>query len=83
MPPSTPFLGQKLCFTLGCQVILPPDSFLALRLPFVYGFQKSDGSLQPLGHLNNQPELSAWLLKSTALQVISMGVDTDEKLHVQ
>lgn len=83
LPPSTPVLEQKLCFTLGCRVILPPESFLAIRLPFVYGLQKADGSLQPLSHLKHQPEQSAWLLKCTALQVVSMGHDKDEKLHVQ
>ncbi|ONK79468.1 uncharacterized protein A4U43_C01F6670 [Asparagus officinalis] len=83
LPPSTPVLEQKLCFTLDCQVILPPESFLVLRLPFIYGIKKGDGTLQPLSHHTHQPELSAWLMKGTALEVISMGHDTDEKLHVQ
>ncbi|KAK1398344.1 Nonsense-mediated mRNA decay factor SMG8 [Heracleum sosnowskyi] len=68
LPLSVPDLEQKLQFTLGCQVILPPESFLSLRLPFVYGVQLEDGSLHPLGPFEDEPELTAWITKSTTLQ---------------
>lgn len=32
-----------------------------------------DGSLHPLNHLEHQPELTAWLVEGTALQVVSTG----------
>lgn len=59
-------------------MILPPDSFLTLRLPFVYGVQLEDGSLHPLNHLEHQPELTAWITKGTTLQVVSK----EEEFHL-
>lgn len=73
LPPSVPDRGQKLQFTFGCRVILPPESFLSLRLPFVYGVQLEDGSLQSLRPFEYQPEVTAWIAKGTTLQVISKG----------
>lgn len=64
---------KKLQFSLGCPVILPPESFLSLRLPFVYGVKLQDGTFHPLKPFQSQPELTAWLTKATALQVLSKG----------
>lgn len=71
LPPSIPEREQKLQFSLGCQVVLPPESFLTLRLPFVYGVELEDGSLCPLNFFEHQPEVTAWITKGTTLQVIS------------
>ncbi|PQQ14083.1 uncharacterized protein Pyn_06895 [Prunus yedoensis var. nudiflora] len=68
LPPSVPEREQKLQFTLGCQVVLPPESFITLRLPFVYGVQLEDGSLRSLNCLEHQPEVTAWITKGTTLQ---------------
>ncbi|XP_058223102.1 uncharacterized protein LOC131332797 isoform X1 [Rhododendron vialii] len=73
LPPSVPDREQKLQFTFGCRVILPPESFLSLRLPFVYGVQLEDGSWQSLRPFEYQPEVTAWIAKGTTLQVISKG----------
>lgn len=70
LPPSIPDREQKLQFSLGCPVILPPDSFLSLRLPFVYGVELEDGSLHSLKHFENQPHLTAYIMRGTALQVM-------------
>ncbi|XP_073269470.1 uncharacterized protein [Primulina huaijiensis] len=71
LPPSVPARDQKLQFSLGCPVVLPPDSFLSLRLPFVYGLELEDGILHSLKPSENQPELTAWITKGTTLQVVS------------
>lgn len=78
LPLSVPDLEQKLQFTLGCQVILPPESFLSLRLPFVYGVQLEDGSLHPLRPFEDEPERTAWITKSTTLQVLSKGSNPEQ-----
>ncbi|XP_059626915.1 uncharacterized protein LOC132269672 isoform X2 [Cornus florida] len=78
LPPSIPDREQKLQFSLGCGVILPPESFLSFRLPFVYGVQLEDGSAYPLKPLEHQPELTAWITKGTTLQVMSKGSGLDE-----
>lgn len=83
LPPSTSAREQQSRYTLACQVILPPESFLTIRLPFVYGVQKEDGSLQPLNQIEHQPELTAWLVKGTTLQVVSMGHVIDEEYDMQ
>ncbi|KAJ0966652.1 hypothetical protein J5N97_023569 [Dioscorea zingiberensis] len=75
LPESITSREQQSRFSLGCQVILPPESFLTLRLPFVYGVQMGDGNLHPLKPLENQPELSAWLVKGTTLQLVSAFVE--------
>lgn len=51
-------------------MILPPDSFLSLRLPFVYGVEMDDGSLHSLKPFENQPHLTASIMKGTTLQVM-------------
>lgn len=79
LPPSVQNREQKLEFSLGCQVILPPESFLSLRLPFVYGVQLEDGSLHPLKPFEHQPELTAWITKSTTLQVMCKGSGNPEE----
>ncbi|KZV39325.1 hypothetical protein F511_23462 [Dorcoceras hygrometricum] len=71
LPPSVPDRDQKLQFSLGCPVILPPDSFLSLRLPFVYGLELDGGILHSLKPSEYQPELTAWITKGTTLQVVS------------
>ncbi|KAM1040480.1 hypothetical protein TB2_029321 [Malus domestica] len=71
LPPSIPEREQKLQFNLGSQVVLPPESFVTLRLPFVYGVQLEDGSLHSLGCFEHQPEVTAWITKGTTLQVMS------------
>ncbi|KAL6199844.1 hypothetical protein ACLB2K_029626 [Fragaria x ananassa] len=68
LPPSVPERDQKLQFSLGCQVILPPESFLTLRLPFVYGVELEGGSLRSLNYFEHQPEVTAWITKGTTLQ---------------
>lgn len=52
-------------------MVLPPESFITLRLPFVYGVQLEDGSLRSLNCLEHQPEVTAWITKGTTLQVMS------------
>ncbi|KAM7522424.1 hypothetical protein LguiA_012326 [Lonicera macranthoides] len=79
LPPSVLNREQKLEFSLGCQVILPPESFLSLRLPFVYGVQLEDGSLCPLKPFEHQPELTAWITESTTLQVMCKGSSNPEE----
>ncbi|KAF8396517.1 hypothetical protein HHK36_018141 [Tetracentron sinense] len=78
LPPSVPDCVQQSQFSLGCRVILPPESFVTLRLPFVYGVQLEDGSLHPLKPSEHQPELTAWITKDTTLQVLSKGSSLDE-----
>lgn len=73
LPLPTPDWEEKLQFSLGYRVILPPESFLTLRLPFVYGVQQEDRSLLPLRPFEQCPEKTAWLLTGTTLQVISKG----------
>lgn len=71
---------QKLQFSLGCQVILPPESFLVLRLPFIYGVQLEDQTVHPLRALQNQPEQTAWIEKGTALFLTSKESDLNDGL---
>ncbi|KAG5602831.1 hypothetical protein H5410_034201 [Solanum commersonii] len=71
LPPSVPDRKKKLQFCLGCQVILPPESFLSLRLPFIYGVQLENGNLHPLMPFEQQPELTAWITKGTTLQFVT------------
>ena len=53
------------------EVVLPPDSFLVLRLPFVYHNVEKNGTLAPLSYRENAPEHTPWLVKGTALRVLS------------
>ncbi|KAL8214331.1 hypothetical protein R6Q57_003780 [Mikania cordata] len=73
LPPSIPEREQKLQFSMGNLVILPPESFLSLRLPFVYGVKLEDESVYPIRPFESQPELTAWITKGTTLQVLSKG----------
>ncbi|XP_048324105.1 uncharacterized protein LOC107410677 isoform X2 [Ziziphus jujuba] len=77
LPPSIPEREKKLQFGLGCQVVLPPESFVALRLPFVYGVQLEDGSLTPLNYFEQKPEATAWIIKGTTLHIMSKRNNTD------
>jgi hypothetical protein len=38
--------------------MLPPESFLTMRLPFIYGAETREGSTVPLKHFEQQPELT-------------------------
>ncbi|XP_027341751.1 uncharacterized protein LOC113854752 isoform X2 [Abrus precatorius] len=82
LPPSVPDREQKLQFSIGCQVILPPESFLTLKLPFVYGVQLEDGNKHPLKPFEQQPEMTAWITKGTVLQILSKGIN-DEGCQTQ
>ncbi|XP_050222434.1 uncharacterized protein LOC126672498 isoform X2 [Mercurialis annua] len=79
LPPSVADREQKVQFSLGCLVVLPPESFLTLRLPFVYGVQLEEMCPFPLNAFEHQPEMTAWLVKGTALQVISKGSSLNEE----
>ncbi|XP_024545138.1 protein SMG8 isoform X1 [Selaginella moellendorffii] len=68
---STPNAKCAMRFSFNCEVVLPPDSFLSLRLPFVYCTENEDGSLLPLQYKEDHPELSAWLVKGTVFYVLS------------
>ncbi|KAG9146472.1 hypothetical protein Leryth_011743, partial [Lithospermum erythrorhizon] len=77
--PASVVDSEKLQFNVGCQVMLPPESFLSFRLPFVYGVEL-DGKFHPLKPLEHHPEMTAWLLKGTTLQIISKEYNADEGL---
>ncbi|PKA58808.1 hypothetical protein AXF42_Ash000901 [Apostasia shenzhenica] len=83
LPPSTPDREHQSHFSIGCQIILPPESFLTVRLPFIYGVHKDDGSLQPLCPLEHKPENTAWLVKGTTLQLVSVGHEPMEEFQIQ
>jgi protein SMG8 len=50
-----------------------------MRLPFVYGVETKEGSMFPLKHFEQQPELTAWLVGGTALQIVSLGNITEKE----
>ncbi|GFQ05057.1 protein smg8 [Phtheirospermum japonicum] len=77
LPPSIPDRERKLQFSLGCPVTLPPDSFLSLRLPFIYGVQFDDGSVHSLKPFENQPQMTARIVKGTTLRVVSNRSNLD------
>lgn len=60
-------------FNLGSEVVLPPDSFLSLRLPFVYYSQMDGVPIKPLLVKQHKPEQTGWLVKGTALYLKSKG----------
>ncbi|CAH9094554.1 unnamed protein product [Cuscuta europaea] len=78
LPPSIPDRETKLQFSLSCPVVLAPDSFLSLRLPFVYGVQLEDGTLHPLKPFEHQPQLTAWITSSTTLKFVSNDSNCEE-----
>ncbi|CAM0943272.1 unnamed protein product [Alopecurus aequalis] len=82
LPPNVSDRDQQGSFSLGCRVVLPPESFLTMRLPFVYGAETRDGSMSPLKHLEQQPELTAWLVGGSALQIVSAGHVPEKKADV-
>ncbi|XP_037454694.1 uncharacterized protein LOC119325043 [Triticum dicoccoides] len=82
LPSNVSDRDQQGSFSLGCRVLLPPESFLTLRLPFVYGAETRDGSTSPLKHLEQQPELTAWLVGGTALQIVSAGYVAEKEANV-
>jgi protein SMG8 len=63
--------------------MLPPESFLTMRLPFIYGAETREGSTVPLKHFEQQPELTAWLIVGTALQIVSAGDVTEKETNVK
>ncbi|KAI4304707.1 hypothetical protein MLD38_040181 [Melastoma candidum] len=69
LPSSVVEREHKLQYTLGCGVILPPESFLVLRLPFVYGVQVNDQEVISLNPFEHQPERTAWIRKGSSLVV--------------
>ena len=71
MPTSISRHEQKLQFSLGNEVVLPPESFLTLRLPFVYGMETEGGGLQSFKYFEHQPEATAWIIKGTTLRIVS------------
>ncbi|CAA2956349.1 uncharacterized protein LOC111400298 isoform X1 [Olea europaea subsp. europaea] len=71
LPTSVVDSEKELQFSMGCQVILPPESFLSLKLPFVYGVRLEDGSLHSLKPSEHQPHMTAWITEGTTLQVVS------------
>ncbi|KAK9168580.1 hypothetical protein Syun_000720 [Stephania yunnanensis] len=73
LPPSVMDCERQSKFSIGCRVILPPDSFLTIRLPFVYGVQREDKNMQSLKPLEHQPEQTAWVIRGSVLQVMSKG----------
>ncbi|CAA7410544.1 unnamed protein product [Spirodela intermedia] len=75
LPPSVLDREQQSQFSPGCPIILPPKSFVAFRLPFIYGKWSDDGNMEPLRLLEQEPELTASLVKGTALQLISKEFD--------
>lgn len=71
VPQSVSGHEKKLQFNFGCPVILPPESFVTVRLPFIYGAQMEDGSLHSLNPFEDKPEQTAWIVKGTTLQLMS------------
>lgn len=71
LPSFIPDRDKKLQFSFECPIILPPESFLSLKLPFIYGVQLEDGSVQSLRPFDHQPELTAWVNKGTILLTVS------------
>ena len=62
----------------GPEVVLPPDSFLVLRLPFVYHTVEKNGNRRPLSYQKDAPERSAWLVKGTTLRLLAKGSEAVE-----
>ncbi|KAL3687868.1 hypothetical protein R1sor_014177 [Riccia sorocarpa] len=64
-------LKSSMEFNPGSEVVLPPDSFLSLQLPFVYYTQMDGIPIKPLLVNQQKPQHTAWLVKGTALYVKS------------
>ncbi|KAG8072976.1 hypothetical protein GUJ93_ZPchr0006g43994 [Zizania palustris] len=83
LPTNTSDHEKQTLFSLGCRVVLPPESFLTMRLPFVYGVVTRDGNTVPLKHFEQQPELTAWLIGGTSLQIVSAEHATEKEATVK
>ncbi|GLJ06291.1 hypothetical protein SUGI_0035580 [Cryptomeria japonica] len=77
VPDSIKPSQQYLNFSFGSRVVLPPESFLTLKLPFVYGAWRNDGSAIPFLPRAHRPELTAWLVKGTTLQILLKEQDNE------
>ncbi|GBG70954.1 hypothetical protein CBR_g8254 [Chara braunii] len=56
-------------FGIGCEVLLPPDSFLCLRLPFIYSVGAANDIQRPLMYWPEKPEVSGRVVAGTVLYV--------------
>ena len=65
------------------EVVLPPDSFLVLRLPFVYHTVEKNGNRRPMSYQKDAPERSAWLVKGTTLRLLAKGSGAVEAVSWQ
>ncbi|KAG4167887.1 hypothetical protein ERO13_A13G223800v2 [Gossypium hirsutum] len=81
LPATVPDREQKLQFSLGCKVILPPESFLILRLPFMYGVELDDKSVHSLNPFEDKPEVTGWVVRGTTLQLMSKGSGLNEGFY--
>ncbi|KAD2393711.1 hypothetical protein E3N88_40688 [Mikania micrantha] len=74
LPPCVPECEKKVEFSMSSNlVIFPPESFLSLRLQFVFGVNLEDESVYPIKRFESQPELTTWITKGMTLQVLSKG----------
>lgn len=62
-------------------MILPPESFLILRLPFIYGVQLEDKSVHSLKPFEDKPEVTGRITRGTALQLMSKGSGLNEGFY--
>ncbi|TVU27637.1 hypothetical protein EJB05_19132, partial [Eragrostis curvula] len=83
LPSNISDCEQQGLFSIGSRVILPPESFLTMRLPFIYGVETREGSTVPLKYFEQQPELTAWLVGGSALQIVSVGNVTEKDTNVK
>ncbi|KAK8262610.1 hypothetical protein V6Z12_D13G269800 [Gossypium hirsutum] len=81
LPATVPDREQKLQFSLGCKVLLPPESFLILRLPFMYGVELDDKSVHSLNPFEDKPEVTGWVVMGTTLQLMSKGSGLNEGFY--
>ncbi|TYG39069.1 hypothetical protein ES288_D13G274200v1 [Gossypium darwinii] len=81
LPATVPDREQKLQFSLGCKVLLPPESFLILRLPFMYGVELDDKSVHSLNLFEDKPEVTGWVVMGTTLQLMSKGSGLNEGFY--
>ncbi|KAL8241688.1 hypothetical protein R6Q59_011990 [Mikania micrantha] len=69
LPPCVPECEKKVEFSMSSNlVIFPPESFLSLRLQFVFGVNLEDESVYPIKRFESQPELTTWITKGMTLQ---------------
>jgi hypothetical protein len=85
-PPGYPHQGAKqegIIVPGAPEVVLPPDSFLVLRLPFVYHTVEKNGIRRPLSYQKDTPECSAWLVGGTTLRLLAKGSGAAEAISWQ